>query len=190
MPALAPGEGLLVYAGTGSIAVHVSADGALHRAGGYGYRIDDAGGGYWLGRAALQAMLRDLDRRGNFLRNPFTTDLLGHIGHDDWPGIKRWAYGADRAPIASLARIVLAHAGGDPLARQLVHDAAAELIALAGRLRSRTGVTTWVTSGGLLAADNELRRALQAGAPADVTLRFHVPDFASAALTRAAGALA
>ena len=45
----APGEGILVYAGTGSVSYHVATDGQVVRAGGYGYLIDDAGAGYWIG---------------------------------------------------------------------------------------------------------------------------------------------
>jgi N-acetylglucosamine kinase-like BadF-type ATPase len=52
--AFAPGEGLVVYAGTGSIAALLAADGTLHRAGGRGAVIDDAGGGHWIARQALQ----------------------------------------------------------------------------------------------------------------------------------------
>ncbi|MHA0036220.1 hypothetical protein ACXXDK_15635 (plasmid) [Deinococcus sp. PESE-38] len=46
----APGEGILIYAGTGSIAYHVTANGDPWRAGGRGYRIGDDGAGASLGR--------------------------------------------------------------------------------------------------------------------------------------------
>ena len=34
------------------------------RAGGWGYVLGDEGSGYWIGRAALRAVLREADRRG------------------------------------------------------------------------------------------------------------------------------
>src|SRR5690606_40814808 len=39
LSAFEPGAGVLVYAGTGSVAVHVAHDGTLVRAGGHGYLI-------------------------------------------------------------------------------------------------------------------------------------------------------
>src|SRR6267154_1299435 len=44
--------GILINAGTGSIAYARSADGKLHRAGGYGWQLGDEGGGYWMGHRA------------------------------------------------------------------------------------------------------------------------------------------
>ena len=53
-----PGEGYLVYAGTGSIAAWIDADGVFHRAGGRGVLLDDGGGGYWVAREALRHIWR------------------------------------------------------------------------------------------------------------------------------------
>src|SRR5207248_1453172 len=52
--AFARGPGVLVNAGTGSIAYARAPDGEIHRAGGYGWQLGDEGGGYWLGRRALE----------------------------------------------------------------------------------------------------------------------------------------
>lgn len=62
--AYGPRTGTVLIAGTGSIAVYRTADGVLHRAGGWGPRIDDAGGGFWIGREALRAVAMMLDGRG------------------------------------------------------------------------------------------------------------------------------
>src|SRR5205823_4352549 len=51
--AFADGTGIIVSAGTGSIAYARDPAGRLHRAGGYGWQLGDEGGGYWLGRRAL-----------------------------------------------------------------------------------------------------------------------------------------
>src|SRR2546427_11421622 len=53
--------GILINAGTGSIAYARTADGRLHRAGGRGWQLGDEGGGYWLGRRALAAAARAHD---------------------------------------------------------------------------------------------------------------------------------
>lgn len=57
------GPGIVVIAGTGSIGLLRNADGSLRRCGGWGPRIDDAGGGFWLGRQACKAVARMLDGR-------------------------------------------------------------------------------------------------------------------------------
>src|SRR2546426_9650147 len=58
------GPGVLVNAGTGSIAYARDPHGGLHRAGGYGWQLGDEGGGYWLGRRALEAAAWGEDGRG------------------------------------------------------------------------------------------------------------------------------
>ncbi|MBW8897975.1 MAG: ATPase [Massilia sp.] len=55
-----PGEGYLVYAGTGSIGAYVDAHGQFHRAGGRGVILDDGGGGFWIAREALRQELARL----------------------------------------------------------------------------------------------------------------------------------
>ncbi|HEY3883909.1 MAG TPA: BadF/BadG/BcrA/BcrD ATPase family protein, partial [Vicinamibacterales bacterium] len=56
--------GVVVIAGTGSIAYGRNAGNEAARAGGWGYMLGDEGSGYWIGRAALRAVLRQADRRG------------------------------------------------------------------------------------------------------------------------------
>ena len=56
-------DGMVVIAGTGTSAF-VRQGGKLSQVGGWGYLIDDAGGGYAMGRAALNAAFRDYDGRG------------------------------------------------------------------------------------------------------------------------------
>src|SRR2546425_3636851 len=48
--AFADGTGIIVSAGTGSIAYARDPAGQLHRAGGDGWQLGDEGGGYWLRR--------------------------------------------------------------------------------------------------------------------------------------------
>src|SRR4029079_3077531 len=61
----APGQpGVVVISGTGSISYGRNAHGEAARSGGWGYVLGDEGSGYWMGRAALRAVLRQADRRG------------------------------------------------------------------------------------------------------------------------------
>jgi N-acetylglucosamine kinase-like BadF-type ATPase len=62
--ALGREPGIIVIAGTGSIAYGQDAQGHILRAGGWGIPFDDLGSGYDLGRKAVAAALQDYDRRG------------------------------------------------------------------------------------------------------------------------------
>jgi N-acetylglucosamine kinase-like BadF-type ATPase len=60
--AFGAGPGVLVIAGTGSIAYGRDAHGNTARAGGWGFAISDEGSAHWIGRAAAAALVRDMDR--------------------------------------------------------------------------------------------------------------------------------
>ena len=57
------GPGVLLIAGTGSVAYGRGPDGRMDRCGGWGMFVGDEGSGYALGRAALAAALRSVDGR-------------------------------------------------------------------------------------------------------------------------------
>ena len=58
--------------------------GEAARAGGWGYVLGDEGSGYWIGRAALRAVLREADRRGP--THACSPLLLQHFGVDAGAG--------------------------------------------------------------------------------------------------------
>ncbi|MFZ0761711.1 MAG: BadF/BadG/BcrA/BcrD ATPase family protein [Candidatus Sulfotelmatobacter sp.] len=60
--AFGAGPGAIVIAGTGSIAYGRDAQGRTARAGGWGFAISDEGSAHWIGRAAVTALLRAVDR--------------------------------------------------------------------------------------------------------------------------------
>ncbi|HEY8498630.1 MAG TPA: BadF/BadG/BcrA/BcrD ATPase family protein [Limnochordales bacterium] len=124
--------GVLVYAGTGSVAVGRDGAGRVERAGGHGYLIDDRGGGFDLGRMALQAVVRAWDGRGP--RTRLEQAVRAVLGVTNWEELRRAVYGASnpRALVASLAPLVPEAASqGDPVAGALVKEAADELARLA-----------------------------------------------------------
>jgi len=57
------GPGVVVIAGTGSIAYGRDEQGTAVRAGGWGFAIGDEGSAHWIGRAAVAAVLRSADPR-------------------------------------------------------------------------------------------------------------------------------
>jgi N-acetylglucosamine kinase-like BadF-type ATPase len=62
--AFASGPGVIVIAGTGSIAYGRDGQGNTARAGGWGFAISDEGSAHWIGRAAVSALLRAADSAG------------------------------------------------------------------------------------------------------------------------------
>lgn len=163
-----PGDGVLVYAGTGSIAFHLGADGSPLRAGGHGYLIDDAGGGYWIGREALKRVLRHSDDQGAPARGLLASGVYSALGGDDWDSIRSAVYGGGRAKVASLTRVVaVAAARGDEDARSVLAAAGSELARLARVVSGRLGVVLPVVlAGGVARCGAPLTDALSAALPA------------------------
>src|ERR1700692_472856 len=58
------GPGVIVIAGTGSIAYGRDPLGTTLRAGGWGFAIGDEGSAHWIGRSAVSAVLRAADLTG------------------------------------------------------------------------------------------------------------------------------
>jgi len=133
--------GVVVVAGTGSIAYGHDAEGRAARAGGWGYLLGDEGGGFWIGRAALSAVVRQFDQRG-----PATllTDLvLAHMQLSTPAEVIHAIYdrGLQRHAIAGLAGVVQrAMEAGDAVAGEILDRAATELAAAASSVVTRLGM--------------------------------------------------
>ena len=143
-----PGEGMMLYAGTGSIAYHISQQLEVKRAGGRGDRIDDAGGGYWIGQRALRFTMRQIDA-GLPTDDPLSSAVLGQIGSSDWDAIRAYVYASRQSAVSSLAPLVgVAAQQGSAAARQILELAGRELADLAGRLKAQVGELPIATAGG------------------------------------------
>ncbi|HEY8470430.1 MAG TPA: BadF/BadG/BcrA/BcrD ATPase family protein [Longimicrobiales bacterium] len=152
--AFGTGPGILLIAGTGSIAWGRAADGRTARAGGWGQVLGDEGSGYALGLAGLRAVARARDGRGP--DTALTEMLLAATGVGAPEELIGWVARADKAAIAALAPRVAAAAGaGDGVAAGIVDQAARELAAHVAALHQRLG--PWreppavALSGGLIA---------------------------------------
>jgi N-acetylglucosamine kinase-like BadF-type ATPase len=156
--------GIVVSAGTGSVAVGRDQRGKRHRIGGYGWQMGDEGSGYAIGRASLGAVSRAVDGRSP--PTALSARLLKATRSVDFDSLIRWAAGASPAEVAALAPHVLEVAGeGDPLAQGIADYAARELSQLAICLLPKMDLTPPVRvaiTGGLLSPDQPLRRALLA----------------------------
>jgi len=161
--AFGAGPGILVNAGTGSIAYARDPAGELHRAGGYGWQLGDEGGGYWLGRRALDVAARSQDGRGE--GSTLLARLLGALGLQHFDDLVRWTATATPAQMAALAPHVLnAAREGEGVARQAVADAAHELVELVEVLARHfpgTGPVPVAIAGGLLLPQSPLTAAFR-----------------------------
>lgn len=172
--AFEPGAGVVLYAGTGSIAAHVDRHGAMHRAGGRGAVVDDAGGGHWIARRALRHIWRAEDAvPGSWQLSPLARRVFEHIGGADWAQTRQWVYsgpGASRGEMGRLALAVAAAAGEDATALALLQAAGSELARLARAMRQRLGVLPLALAGRVFdlhpAIEHSLRLALPADTPA------------------------
>jgi glucosamine kinase len=160
--AFADGPGIVVSAGTGSVAVGRDGTGKQYRIGGYGWQMGDEGSGYAIGRASLGAVSRAIDGRSP--KTALNDRLLKATRSDNYDDLVRWAAGASPAEVAALAPHVLAvAAAGDTLAQGIADYAARELSQLAICLAPMMDITPPIpvaVTGGLLGADQPLRRAL------------------------------
>jgi len=133
--------GVVVVAGTGSIAYGRNAAGQAARAGGWGYLLGDEGGGFWIGRAALSAVVRQFDGRGP--ATLLTTMVLDHMRLASPTELIHEIYFRDlqRHAIAGLAALVQqATDAGDAVAAQILKRAGGELAASAASVITRLGM--------------------------------------------------
>jgi glucosamine kinase len=162
--AFSDGPGIVVSAGTGSVAVGRDRTGKQHRIGGYGWQMGDEGSGYAIGRAALGAVSRAKDARSP--KTALSDRILEATRSSDFDALVRWAAGASPAEVAALAPHVLAVAAqGDQLAQGIIDYAARELSQLAICLLPNMDLTPPVpvaVTGGLLAPGQPLRKTLLA----------------------------
>ncbi|MFZ0745511.1 MAG: BadF/BadG/BcrA/BcrD ATPase family protein [Terracidiphilus sp.] len=137
------GPGILQIAGTGSNTIGRAPDGGRESAGGWSSRLGDEGSGYWIGLHAVRRALRAYDREeptrildtvGSIWETP-TIDQLVNMG-DSTPGPD---FAALAPAISQLAE------EGDPVARGVLHRAAADLaesvLLVRSKLRRKHNVT-------------------------------------------------
>lgn len=130
--------GVVVISGTGAIAYGVSHHGVAARAGGWGPTLGDEGSGYWIGRRALAAVMRDVDGRGP--QTDLTRLVLRHLSLERPEELVAEVYHQPQArrTIASLGTVVDgAREDGDPVAIDIMANAADELALAAASVISR-----------------------------------------------------
>jgi glucosamine kinase len=130
------GEGIYLYAGTGSIAVHITKTGEEISIGGWGYLLGDEGAGYWIGREALRHLMTQIEELSSL--DELSTSISQAVVGKDWPSIRQFVYSKDRSAIAGLTPIVANCASnGSKSAVAILDNAANYLAELALRMEAR-----------------------------------------------------
>lgn len=173
-----PGQGHVVYSGTGSVGMHIRADGGVLRVGGRGMLIDDAGSAFAMGRAALNLVYRRIDRGED--AGPLGRALFAAVGGESWNEVRAHVYGGGRTAVALLARAVATVADDDPAAMDVLREAGAELAVLAQALIAREGRRDVVVLGRAAGLHLAILQAMRVALPG-VPLRMEIADAALAA---------
>lgn len=133
--------GLVLHAGTGSFVAARANDGALHYAGGLGWRFGDPGSGSDLGRRAIGRALLELQGWAAPSRLSATVRDFAQLGETaDAGALSRFFYQhpEPNRMIAALAPTLLRLASeGDHTAHQLVVESTGELLTLAMKVAAK-----------------------------------------------------
>jgi len=128
--AFGDGPGVIVIAGTGSIAFGRDNAGKTLRAGGWGFEIGDEGSAHWIGRSAISAVLRASDLHGDrVLSSALAQSLFKAWGGRSLLDLARAANSIPPPDFAALLPAVVN--SGDDLAREVLAHAGRELSQLA-----------------------------------------------------------
>ena len=120
------GAGIILIAGTGSIAHGRGPSGQRSRCGGWGPLVGDEGSGAWIGRRVLGIVAAAHDGREQ--PTALTGAILTATQLNEPEDLIPWAAAADARTLALLAPVVFSTAATDPRAKALVDLAAEELV--------------------------------------------------------------
>ena len=147
--------GIVVIAGTGSIALYRTEDDRLLRAGGWGNILGDEGSGFAIGRDALNAVMRQHDGRSE--KTILTAKALDHFAVGSLDELITKVY-HDHIDVAAFApKVFVAVDERDRVAHNILVKNASELVELARVLtmqaRPKKKIPV-VLMGGLVESDN------------------------------------
>jgi N-acetylglucosamine kinase-like BadF-type ATPase len=163
--------GIVIIAGTGSIACGINARGRFARSGGWGPIMGDEGSGSYIGRRALEAVMMAYDYRGK--PTAMMDPVLKHFGVGSPPELPPVIYEttdeqrrAVMTKIAQLSRVaVRAAEQGDQVALNIMRDAAEELakaaLAVIEQLRMERDTFRVAYVGGVFEAGDLILKSLR-----------------------------
>ncbi|WP_066497095.1 BadF/BadG/BcrA/BcrD ATPase family protein [Abyssisolibacter fermentans] len=132
------GEGILIIAGTGSIAYGEDTVGNCYRAGGWDYLIGDEGSGYWIATQAINKALKSWDEKGE--KSKLLCMLMDEISIQDVEEFINYIYKVpfNKKIIAGLSVVVdRAYQEGDSTSKAILYQASKELVFLTQTILKR-----------------------------------------------------
>ena len=133
------GPGVIVIAGTGSIAYGRNSEGIAARAGGWGFAIGDEGSAHWIGRSAISAVLRANDENSEAVsgnRKSSLADALCEVWQvGSLLELARLANANPPPDFATLFPVVVS--SSDDLAQRVLAHAGTELARIASIVMRR-----------------------------------------------------
>ena len=160
-------KGILIIAGTGSIALAKSEYGEITRCGGWDYLVGDEGSGFWIASEAIRQSLSQYDETG--LYSELLRQLVEKTGDQGVDGLMNYVYQApfNKKRIASLARVVSQlDEEGDLDAGQVIQKASEELSDLAvkmiRKMKWESEPFTILIHGSVLTKNQRIRETFQA----------------------------
>jgi N-acetylglucosamine kinase-like BadF-type ATPase len=167
--------GVVIIAGTGSIACGINSRGRFARAGGWGPAMGDEGSGSYIGRRALESVVMSYDYRGE--PTSMMEPILRHFGVSSPPELPPVIYDDPDSALLEIAQLskiaVEAAREDDKVAREILKDAAKALavatIAVIEQLRMERDEFQVAYVGGVFEAGDlildPLREEIQGFAP-------------------------
>lgn len=157
--------GVLLIAGTGSVAYSRAPDGRLERCGGWGPFVGDEGSAAWLGRRALSVVTASHD--GREPETALTGAVLTALELEAIEDIIPWALDASPATLATLVPVVVQVAStGDLRANALISLCVEELVLHVRTLARRCFVDERAAipvalAGGMMSKGSLVRKRLE-----------------------------
>ena len=159
------GAGILLIAGTGSVAFGRGPTGTLRRCGGWGLSAGDEGSGAWIGRRALSVVTSSADEREPETR--LTGALMTALELETIEDIITWSAKATPKDLAALATHVTTLAADRDLRANSICTLAAEELVLHVRTLARQlfvderAAVPVALAGGMLKRGQFLRRLVE-----------------------------
>lgn len=157
--------GIILIAGTGSIAFGRGPAGLIARCGGWGIAFGDEGSGAWIGRRALSVVAAAHD--GREPETALTGAILTAAQVNEAEQLIPWAIAADKESLAALAPSVISVAMQDDVRANGIIDMAVEELVLHVRALGRRlfvddrAAFNVALAGGLLGRASPVRKRLE-----------------------------
>jgi len=133
--------GVLLIAGTGSIVFAHDGNNRIVRSGGWGHRFGDEGSGYWIGKQAIESVLKMQDGRGE--DTLLAKLVLKKFDFTKIEELYNWAYSDSYSvdDVGALATTVdEAFRLGDPVSKRILERAVEELLLLVHTAIKNAGI--------------------------------------------------